>query len=182
MQKKSEAVLFEGKWLKFKELIFTNQQEQDIAWEAIERKNTTKVVIVVAKIMPSERYVLIKQFRPAINDTVISFPAGIAQSNDIEKEAQKELQEETGYIGEVKFISPDLAFNPSMTSEYANIVFMEIDEKDARNIDPQQSLEPEEQIEVKLVSKDKMKHFIDGEIEKGQQVSVALWYILNNPF
>jgi len=182
MKKKSEAVLFEGKWLKLKELVFTNQKGQDITWETIERKNTTKIVIVVAKLVPSEKHVLIKQFRPAINNTVIGFPAGIAPTDDIEKEAQKELQEETGYFGKIKFISPELAFNPSMTSESANIVFMEIDEKDPRNQDPQQTLEPEEQIEVLLVAKHKMKQFIDGELEKRQPVSVALWYLLNNPF
>jgi len=182
MKKKSEAVLFEGKWLKFKELVFTNQKGQDIVWEAIERKNTAKIVIVIAKLVPSEQYVLIKQFRPAINNTVIGFPAGLAHAGDIEKEAQKELQEETGYCGQIKFISPDLAFNPSMTQEQANIVFMEIDEKDLRNQDPKQALEPAEQIEVLLVPKPKIKQFIDGELEKRQPVSIALWYLANNPF
>ena len=182
MKKQKETTVFKGKWLNVKELTFTNRENQKIIWESIERKNSTKIVVIVAKTISSRQYVLIKQFRPALNTSVIGFPAGIAQSDDIAGEAQKELREETGFWGTVKDISPDLAFNPALSCELVNIVTMEIDEKDPRNKNPQQHLEPSEQIDVQLVAEERVKDYLVQERKQGQQVSVALWYLFNKDF
>lgn len=56
-----------------------------------------------------------KQFRPALNADVYSFPAGLVDSGeeDIRKTAERELREETGYT----LNSCELLLPPSPTSE-----------------------------------------------------------------
>ena len=179
MIKKKEKVLFEGEWLKLKQLTFLNRENKKITWETIERKNTKKIVVVIAKLKPSNRLVLIEQFRPPLNKSVIGFPAGLAKSNNIKKEALKELKEETGYFGKIMSVSPDLAFNPAMTSELVNIVYAQINELAPKNLCPKQTLEPEEQIEVLLIKEPQVKAYLSKALKKGKQVSTALWYLFN---
>lgn len=180
MKKTSENILFEGNWLRLKHLQYINKQGISINWESIERKNTKKILVILAKLIPSQRYLLIRQFRPAINNTVLGLPAGIASCDDIEKEALKELKEETGYQGKITSKSPALAFNPALTNETVQIISIDIDEKALENLNTQQSLEPAEQIEVVLVDKDKIKDFLHVEHKKGHGISIALWYLFGD--
>ena len=97
MKKISEKILFEGNWLLFKESTFLSYDGKEIKWEIIERKHNGTVLIIIAKLLPSKRYVLIRQYRPAINNYIIGFPAGVSDSDNITDEALRELKEETGY-------------------------------------------------------------------------------------
>ncbi len=177
MEKVCEKILYEGRWLAIKEQHYLNKDKQPVYWESISRKKTRKILVILAKMKPSNRYVLIKQFRPSINNTVIGFPAGLANSEDIQKEALKELKEETGYFGKVTAISPKLAFNPALTDEIVYVITVEIDEHDPENKYPIQSLEPAEEIEVVLVDESKVKDFLLKEHEKGVDIGIALWYL-----
>jgi len=167
MKKLEEKILYKGKWISFKEISYLNNEEEILKWEAVERTNTTKAVVIVAKLVPTERYVFIKQYRPAIDNYVIGFPAGLLEQEDIELEAKRELKEETGYIGKVVDISPD----------YTILVQMEIDENDELNKNPKQELEPSEDIEVILVSKEESRDFLIEQKNKGVDVGVGPWYI-----
>ncbi len=176
MKKLGEKVLFQGNWLTVKEMEFLHKN-QSATWECIVRKNTSKIVVVLALAKPSNRYVLIKQFRPAINNYVIGFPAGLAETDDIEKEALKELKEETGFSGKITKMSPKLAFNPALSDEIVYIVEALIDERNPGNLNPKQQLEHTEEIEVVLVDKKNVKNFLQSEQQKGADISVGLWYL-----
>jgi ADP-ribose pyrophosphatase len=176
MKKVSEKLLFEGKWLCLKEQHFLNNK-QPVFWESVARVNTRKILVVLARMKPSNRYVLIKQFRPSINNTVIGFPAGLMSSDDPEKDALKELKEETGYSATITDVSPELAFNPAMTDETVQIIHAEIDETDPTNSKPVQKLEPAEEIEVVLVEKNKIKEYLLDEQKKGVAVAINIWYL-----
>ena len=177
MEKVCEKILYQGRWLVIKQLHYLSNDKKEILWESITRKNTRKILVILAKLKPSNRYVLIKQFRPAINNTVIGFPAGLADSDDIQKEALKELKEETGFSGKITAISPNLAFNPALTDEIVQVVSAEVDEQDPVNANPVQSLEPAEEINVVLVDENKVKDFLLAEQKKGVHVGIALWYL-----
>ncbi len=159
MKKLDEKILYKGKWINFKEIDYLNNEEKILKWEAVERTNTTKSVVIVAKLVPSERYVFIKQYRPAIDNYVIGFPAGLVEQEDIELEAKRELEEETGYIGKVIDVSPEIRANPALLTDYTMLVQMEIDENNKLNKNPKQKLEPSEDIEVMLVPKEKSREF-----------------------
>ena len=177
MKKVCEKVLYQGQWLTIKQLQYLNNDKKEILWESITRKNTSKIIIILAKLKPSNRYVLIKQFRPAINNVVLGFPAGLCEIDSIEKEALKELSEETGFSGKVTGLSPVFAFNPALSDEIVQVVSVEIDEHDPQNAVPVQNLEPAEEIEVVLVPENTVKDFLLAEQKKGVDVGIGLWYL-----
>ena len=76
---------------------------------------------------------------------VIGFPAGVLDDEEVEQCALRELQEETGYIGKVVEISPQLTLNSALVKETAYCVVVQLEE-DAAPLE--QKLEPSEKIEV----------------------------------
>lgn len=71
-------------------------------WEYCERVNVSGVVVVIA-LSDAQEIILIEQYRPPVQQTVIEWPAGLvgdeAQARDesIELAAIRELEEETGF-------------------------------------------------------------------------------------
>jgi ADP-ribose pyrophosphatase len=177
MKKTGEKILHKGKWLSLKETTYISESGQEINWESIERTNTNKSVVIVSKLMPSERYLFIRQYRPAINNYIIGFPAGLVEGDDLEAEALRELKEETGYSGTVKGISPVIHSNAALLTDTVRLVNIEINEEDEENLKPKQCLEIEEEIEVVLVQRDNVKKFLLEEQEKGTAMSVGPWCI-----
>lgn len=175
MKKVSERVLFQGHWLSIYEQIFATKKGEQIAWETVRRKKSSAGVVVIAKLVPSERFILIKQFRPAINGYIWGFPAGLADGDP--RQAVVELREETGYVGKVVYSSPVLKTGSSIIDDSGRIIYLEVNEKLAVNKNPQQHLEPGEDIEVFAVPKKKIAGFLKREHKKGVAVSANLWYL-----
>ena len=174
MKKISEVKLFEGKWLTFVESKYQNNRGEHFAWEHIKRRNTGPGVVVVAQLVPSNRFVLIKQYRPSLEGYIIGFPAGLSDGDP--RHALKELKEETGYTGRIRDISPMLKSNSGIANDSAYIVCAEIDEHHPKNKNPQQHLEPAEVIEVFLIHPEKVERFLKTQINKGALVAANLWY------
>lgn len=71
-------------------------------WEYVERPDTPGVVAVVS-VVEEKRLLLVEQFRPPLNRTVIELPAGLAGDlpgqgeESLAEAACRELVEETGY-------------------------------------------------------------------------------------
>lgn len=66
-------------------------------WETVERVNCEGIVAIVP-VTDAGEAVLIRQFRPPLNNYVIEFPAGLNDRGEThEAAAARELQEETGY-------------------------------------------------------------------------------------
>lgn len=177
MNKIQEKILFEGNWLSLKKSTYLNDNGKEVKWESVERKQKVTILVIIAKLIPSNRFVLIKQYRPAINNYIIGFPAGISSSNSISEEALRELKEETGYIGKVISVSPILKINPGIINDNSQIINVEIDETDSGNKNPKQLLEPSEEIEVILKKEEDIKEFILIEKRNGYEIGAGLWYI-----
>lgn len=175
MKKISEKTVYEGKWLSVHESVYETKKGDVITWESIKRKRSATGVVVLARLMPSKRYVLIKQFRPAAQGYVLGLPAGLAFGDP--NHALVELKEETGYTGRIVEVSPVLKTGSTITNENGLIVTIEIDEHHPVNQDPKQELEPGEDIEVCLVDREDALDFIKSEIGQGTHVSSALWYL-----
>jgi ADP-ribose pyrophosphatase len=77
MKKINEKTVYEGKWLSVSEAIYQNKEGKEIKWECVHRKRSTVGVVIVARLMPSKRFILIKQHRPAIDGYIIALPAGL---------------------------------------------------------------------------------------------------------
>ena len=125
--------------------------------------------------MPSKRFILIKQYRPAINGYIIALPAGLGFNDP--NHALVELKEETGYTGKIVDVSPVLKTGASMINDNARIVYIEVDENLPANQNPVQELEDAEDIQVYLIKKEEAKVFLEGQIKQGTHIAANLWYI-----
>jgi ADP-ribose pyrophosphatase len=176
MKKTKERIVYSGQWLSVKEITFIGKDGRELHWEAVERTNNPAGLVVVSRLVPSRRVILIKQYRPAIDNYVIGFPAGLAEKDAIGEEALRELKEETGYQGRVVRISPPLKSNPALMDDHFYVVVVEVDEMDSINRNPRQTLEQTEDIEVLLVKEEEIPAFLCGQIEKGVEIGVGPWY------
>jgi len=180
MKKLSEKVLYEGAWLTLKEAVYINKKGETFKWEFIERKSSPHTVAIIAKLIPSQRFILIKQFRPAINNYVIGFPAGVLPDYNNIDHALVELKEETGYTGEIVSVSPEFKTTTGIMDSSSRVVMAKIDENDPLNISPEQDLEPEEDIEVILLKEADIKSFLLAEQKKGTAIGSGPWSVFCN--
>lgn len=93
-----------------------NEQSENLRANRLEYSRPDAVLIGTYCLKEGNLYLLLaKQFRPALNHDVISFPAGLMDPEDqtIEETARRECEEETGYeVEDVEILLP-----PSPTSE-----------------------------------------------------------------
>lgn len=175
MKKNGETVLYQGVWLRVKKICCV-KEGQPYNWEVVERVNEYGVIVIVARLLPSRRVILLKQYRPLIENHIIAFPAGLADSGNIETEALRELQEETGYAGRVTRISPPLKSNSALINDQVFIVNVEIDETSPVNLHPVQRLEASEEIEVLLVEEPNIAAFLVEQHQQGCEIGIGPWY------
>src|SRR5580698_7797835 len=175
MKKINEKTLYDGQWLSVRETIYQTKKGLELTWETVHRKRSTVGVVIAARLMPSKRFILIKQYRPAIDGYIIALPAGLGFNDP--NHALVELKEETGYTGKIVDVSPVLKTGASLINDSARIVYVEVDENLPANQNPVQELEDAEDIEVCLVSKEKAKAFLMQQLEKGDHVASNLWYL-----
>lgn len=175
MKKNGEKVVYQGDWLIVKK-ISCEKEGRQYDWEAVERTNEYGAIVMVARLMPSRRVVLLKQYRPLIENYIIGFPAGLAESSDIEAEALRELTEETGYHGRITQISPPLKSNPALINDHIYIVNVEIDETAPENQQPVQKLEFSEEIEVLLAEEKNLTAFLTEKHKEGFEIGIGPWY------
>jgi ADP-ribose pyrophosphatase len=185
MKKISEKILYKGKWLSLKKNLFINMRKQKVLWESIQRNRNCLAFGIIARLKPSGRYILIKQFRQAINNYVIGLPAGTcdvgsASPKALRKSILKELKEETGYSGKIKSISPVLKLNPALIDHDFLVVRVEVDEKSPENTELCQCLEPAEEIETMLVEGKKLEKLLLEQGKKGVAISSGMWFLACN--
>lgn len=162
--------------MSLKEVGYRSSAGRTVNWEIVERSRSETVIILLARLIPSGRYLLLKQFRAGVNNHVIALPAGVvAPGDDIREQANKELKEETGYLGKIVGVSPPLKINPAVLDCDVHVFKMEVDENDPGNLDPRQELEPEEEIEVLLKRRDEIKSFLIEEEKQGVAVDITTW-------
>ena len=180
MKKIDEKTLYKGQWLSVHETIYQNKQGKKLTWETVHRTRSNVGVVIVARLMPSQRFVLIKQYRPAIDGYIIAFPAGLGFNDP--NHALVELKEETGYVGKIVDVSPVLKTGAALINDSARIVYVEVDEQLPANQNPVQELEDSEDIQVCLVKRQEAKNFLLEQIKQGTHVAANLWYIfaINN--
>lgn len=184
MKKIKSELLFKGKWISLFRSTFLNSRNEEYEWEHLDNTKSIHAVVMLATLKPSNRIVIIKQFRAGINKSILGMPAGmcddyVAGKSDVGKDAIRELKEETGYVGIVTEISPVMCSMPSISSGTIQFVKMNIDENLPENIKPKQELELSEDIEVILIDKDKSKEQIIALSEKEDaMMAPTLWYLL----
>uniref|UniRef100_A0A8C2SVR4 ADP-sugar pyrophosphatase n=1 Tax=Coturnix japonica TaxID=93934 RepID=A0A8C2SVR4_COTJA len=145
-----EEVIVERKWLKLEETTYTDAFGKTRTWETVKRVGKKKnvsadgvaVIAVLQRTLHYDCIVLVKQFRPPINGYCLEFPAGLIEENETaESAALRELEEETGYKGEVVECTPALCLDPGVSNSTTHIVSVTINGDDAENTRPKQKLD-----------------------------------------
>ena len=158
------------------EFKYEDEEKNVRKWEGINRKQQTPVVVIIAQLKPSNRYILIRQFRPPTKSYILEFPAGLIDTGeDIQSAAKRELLEETGYTGIIEKQSPKLLSSPGIISEAFSFVYVSVDEKNYKNLSPVAEQEQGEFITVFLKHQEELPEFFQEESKQGVLFDAKLY-------
>ena len=98
------------------------------------RANNQGAVLMIPVLRPSGRLVILRQYRPPLDAYVLEFPAGLIDPGESgATTAVRELLEETGYTGELRWIGQPasssaggLLRKASRTSASSTLIFLSL--------------------------------------------------------
>ncbi len=98
--------LWEGSFLRTVLITYRDNKGKTRKWEAVERLRC-KTVTAVVPLTRANEFILVRQYRPVVDNFVIEFPAGLTPDDEEPKDtAYRELLEETGYVSnEIHFLA-----------------------------------------------------------------------------
>ena len=168
-----KKLIGEGNWLSLHELEYEDRNGIRRTWECASRRNCRGAVVIIPRLIPSGKLILIRQFRPPVGQTVVEFPAGLMDGDEApELSAVRELREETGYIGKVISVSPRGYSSPGMTGETVYIVKMDVFESEQKEL--KTDFDELEDIETVLVDPADLGEFLRKEETAGNGVDIKL--------
>jgi len=171
--KQDSDVIGNGKWLELSEIHYADRNGVNRVWESVNRKQCTGAVAVIATLKPSDKLILVRQYRPPADAYVIEFPAGLTDVGETaEITAVRELYEETGYTGVIKQMTAPVYSSPGLTSETVNLAVIEVEESENQGVTPH--LDEGEDIETILVKYDDLCAFITDSIDSGDVIDAKV--------
>ena len=117
MQRINSTILYEGKWtFRVDHVVLPSGHEMDLA--LVDHPGS----IVLVPILGND-VLMIKQFRPVLEQTILELPAGtLERGEDPLEGAQRELREETGYRAATLTMLGQMAPSPGATNEIMHIL------------------------------------------------------------
>ncbi|KAF2873133.1 NUDIX hydrolase domain-like protein [Massariosphaeria phaeospora] len=173
----------EAKWIEFKKLTWSDQTGASRIWEAASRKTRGTSGVDAVAICPIIRHpsrpastVIILQFRPPVDAVCVEFPAGLIDEKETPSEASlRELHEETGYKGRLKYVSPTIVSDPGMSTTNMQLATVEVELSEGDE-EPEQALDDGEFIERVVVPIDELLERLEQYSKEGKKVDARLWH------
>jgi len=173
----------EAKWVELLKLDWTDQTGKARVWETAGRKTRGSSGVDAVAIMTILRHpsrppatIIILQYRPPVDAICVEFPAGLVDAEETpERAAERELKEETGYVGRVIGMSPTVVSNPGMSTGNMKLATLEVvlGEEDSP---PEQQLEEGEFIELVIVPLTELYERLVAYSAEGKKVDSRLWH------
>ncbi|KAI8934624.1 hypothetical protein NX059_008317 [Plenodomus lindquistii] len=181
--KTEELPATEAKWIEFKKISWQDQTGRNRVWEAAARKTrgssgVDAVAIVTLLKHPSRPLstIIILQYRPPVDAVCVELPAGLVDAGESPSTAAtRELHEETGYQGKLKFISPTIVSDPGLSTANMQLAVVEV-ELGEEDEEPEQKLEEGEFIERVVVPVDELFERLVKYDKEGKTVDARLWH------
>ena len=174
------------RWLKVKRLSYVDAQGRKRFWESAERSTRATcgvdAVAVYARCISKQaedQLVLVSQFRPPLDSSVLELPAGLIDEGETASEAAlRELREETGLVGSAVSESRVLYSDPGMSNANMKLVEVLVDMDLEQNKRPKQHLEDGEDITVHMVgANDFLGNLQELSDKQGHVIDARLWAI-----
>jgi ADP-ribose pyrophosphatase len=145
----SSKKVFKTKWFSIDEVYYGSAQKPYY------RLSSSDATCMMA-ITPDRKFILVRQFRPAIGDYALEFPGGQVNENEsLEEAVKREFKEETGFVCDsVSYMGP-FKCAPSRLNNNNHIFFG----RNARRISI--NTDPEEKCDVVLVTQDELEKLIN---------------------
>lgn len=175
----NKEVVWEGNYLKAVILNCKDASGKLKKWESIERVNCYGIIAVVP-ITANNELLLVRQFRPAVNNFVIEFPAGLNDRKErLIDVAKRELIEETGYSSDEFIFLAEGPISSGMSAEVMSVFL-------AKNISPaplllrqQYPSDESEGIEIIKTPISKLFETIDNLRKKGDYIDLKIYGLID---
>ncbi|KAF2749104.1 hypothetical protein M011DRAFT_493368 [Sporormia fimetaria CBS 119925] len=173
----------EAKWIEFQKITWVDQTSKPRVWEAASRKTRSSSGVDAVAISTILRHpsrpvstILILQYRPPAQAICVEFPAGLIDEGETPSAAaERELHEETGYQGKVKYISPTIVSDPGMSTANMQLAVVEIELGEREEV-PEQVLDEGEFIERVVVPLEEVFERLESYSREGKMVDARLWH------
>lgn len=167
-------------YLSIKRRSYIDMLGSEQSWHFVSRKGKKAVVIIPTF---DDKILFIKQFRIPFASFVYEFPAGIIDVDnpnmkDVEDAAKRELEEETGYrVQNIVYISPQSSASCGISDEEFYFVRVQCFPNPGK-----QNTEPSEEIETMVLSKDKIKSFLNSVVDNNEKIDGRLYLYLREHY
>jgi ADP-ribose pyrophosphatase len=144
-------------------------------WYYVGRKNVSGIVVIVA-VTADDQLVLVEQYRPPLDQSVIELPAGLVgddpgeEGESLLSAARRELLEETGFAAEEMECVVEGPPSPGITDEVLTFVHA----RDAQRVAAGGG-DATEDIQVHVVPMTDVHGWLDAQRAQGRAIDVKIY-------
>jgi ADP-ribose pyrophosphatase len=173
-----KKIVWQGRYLRSLIITYRDRFGNTKNWEAVERTNCSGIVVVVPVTVEKE-FLLIRQFRPVVNNFVIEFPAGLNDKMEpLDVVARRELIEETGYDSNEIVYLAEGPVSSGMSSEILT-VFLAKDTRPAPyNMKEKYPADESEDIEVLKTPISKVYKVLESRKKDGDYIDLKVYGLI----
>ncbi|MGL5634501.1 MAG: NUDIX hydrolase [Sarcina sp.] len=138
-----------------KYFLASRRKEEELACKT--RNHLKADAVMIVPITDNDEFIILKQFRPAINDYIYEFPAGLVDAGEtFEEAAKRELYEETG----LELVDSEILIKSAYTSVGMSDETVAVIKATVKGEITTSNVEDDEEIEVIKIKKENIQNFV----------------------
>ncbi|MDI6802070.1 MAG: NUDIX hydrolase [Thermodesulfovibrionales bacterium] len=170
-----KKIIWEGNFIRSVVFTYRDSSGNIRKWEGVERVNCSGIVAIVPVTSGGET-LLVRQFRPVVNNFVIEFPAGLNDKGESLLEAAKrELIEETGHDAEEFVLLAEGPLSSGMSAEILTVFLAKNIFQAKEQIKERYPSEETESIEIIKTPTSKINETLDNFQKKGDYIDLKIY-------